>query len=393
MTKSAIISKTEEFVTNLFQEKLSADYCYHNLQHTLGMRDAAQQLAEKQEVTEEEKEEIELACLLHDTGYTEAYAGHEAASHRIAQSFLKQQDYPQHKLEHVLQLIDATAAGAHPETMPEQIIKDADYVHLADENYPKFNEALRREWAQLLDRQYEDPEWYQLNYDFFKTHQYFTPAARQLFELQKNQNQKQLKKIVKKTKKTKIKTADSGALLASIGDSRSAQMMFKTSLRNHLDLSNLADNKSNIMLSVNALIITVAIPLVSSYAHKAEYIIYPMGLLMISCLISMIFATLATRPIKMLGYTSKEQIQAKESNLFFFGNFYDMSFQEYQEGIQQVIADEEGLDNTIMRDLFFLGRSLGTKYRQLRICYNIFMVGIVSTVLIFAICYGIWGID
>ena len=107
----------------------------------------------------------------------------------------------------------------------------------------------------------------------------------------------------------------------------------------------------------------------------------------------MIFATLATRPIKMLGYTSKEQIQAKESNLFFFGNFYDMSFQEYQEGIQQVIADEEGLDNTIMRDLFFLGRSLGTKYRQLRICYNIFMVGIVSTVLIFAICYGIWGID
>ena len=35
--------------------------------------------------------------------------------------------------------------------------------------------------------------------------------------------------------------------------------MFKTALRNHLDLSNLADNKANIMLSVNALIITIAI--------------------------------------------------------------------------------------------------------------------------------------
>lgn len=392
MSKSAIISKTEEFVTNLFQEKLSVDHRYHNLQHTLAVRDAAQQLAEKQALTPEEEEVVILACLLHDTGYTETYTGHEEASHRIAKAFLKQQDYPHHKLEQVLGLIDATASEAHPQTMLEQIVKDADYVNLADENYLASNEALRHEWAYLLDRHYEDKKWYQLNFDFFKSHQYFTPAARQLFEPQKNSNQKKLKKIVKKSKKTKIKTDDNGALLASIGDSRSAQMMFKTSLRNHLDLSNLADNKSNIMLSVNALIITVAIPLVSSYAHKATYIIYPMGVLMLSCLISMIFATLATRPIKMVGYTSKEQIQAKESNLFFFGNFYDMSFREYQEGIQQVIADEEGLDNTIMRDLFFLGRSLGMKYRQLRICYNIFMVGIISTVLIFAICYGIWGI-
>lgn len=393
MSKSTFVAKTEEFVKHLLQEKLSADHRYHNLQHTLNMRTAALQLAAIQGLTPEEKEVLELACLLHDTGFTEIYVGHEAASHRIAKDYLTKHEYAAHKQAQVLQLINVTVPEAHPQNMVEQIIKDADYVNLASEKYLEFNEALRHEWAHFMDQHYEDPEWYKLNYDFLKNHQYFTPAARQLFEPQKELNQKQLKKIVKKGKTIKIKTSETGVPMPSIGDSRSAQMMFKTALRNHLDLSNLADNKSNIMLSVNALIITVAIPLVSSYAYKASYIIYPMGLLMLSCLVSMIFATLATRPIKMTGYTSRAQIEAKESNLFFFGNFYDMTFKEYQEGIQQVIADEQDLDSTIMRDLFFLGRSLGMKYRQLRICYNIFMIGTVSTVLIFAICYGIWGIN
>lgn len=163
--------------------------------------------------------------------------------------------------------------------------------------------------------------------------------------------------------------------------------MFKTSLRNHLDLSNLADNKANIMLSVNALIITVAIPVVSSYAKDVPFVMYSMGTLIVSCLISMIFATLATRPIKMTGQTAPEVIESGESNLFFFGNFYDMTFAEYQQGMQQVISDEKDLDGAIMRDLFFLGRSLGTKYRQLRICYNIFMAGVVLTVLVYAVSY------
>lgn len=391
MSKSAIVSKTEEFVTALLNEKLSKHHKYHNLAHTLAVRDAALQLADAQALPTEEREVLELASLLHDTGFTEIYTDHESVSHRIAKVFLTQQHYPAESLQKVLHCIDKTSIEAHPHNLTEQIIKDADYVNLASDQYLASIEALRHEWAHFLKQQYNEEEWYKVNYDFLKTHQYWTPAARQLYEPQKEANRKYLKKIVKKSQKTQVKTDETGVPIVSIGDSRSAQMMFKTALRNHLDLSNLADNKANIMLSVNALIITVAIPLGSSYMQSITYLIYPMGSLIASCLVSMIFATLATRPIKMTGRTPAEIIKAGDSNLFFFGNFYSMTFKEYQEGMQQVIAGEKSLDNAIMRDLFFLGRSLGTKYKQLRICYNIFMVGVVFTVLVFAACYAIFG--
>lgn len=386
MTKNTILQEAESHIHQLFERELTDDHRFHDIVHTQAVRNACKQLAQKLEIGAEDLETLELAALFHDVGYTLTYSGHEVESRRIAEAFLKEHQYPAAKLQAVLHYIDVTYPGAHPENITEQIIKDADYVHLASENYLGAIESLRHEWEVFLDKTYNDSEWYRLNYDFLKNHQYITPAARELFEPQKEANLKQLKKIVKNGKKVK-KAGIATNLITSISDSRSAQMMFKTALRNHLDLSNLADNKANIMLSVNALIITVAIPMVASYMKTVPYLVYPMASLLACCLTSMIFATLATRPIRMLGYTNQEQIEKGESNLFFFGNFYSMTFKEYQEGMSYVVANEADLNNSIMRDLFFLGKSLGKKYNQLRICYNIFMFGMVLTVLIFVISY------
>lgn len=392
LSKTAISVATEQFVRQLLSSKLDKQLTYHNLPHTLAVRDAAIAIARALGLSEDEQEVLELACLLHDTGFTEIYVGHEAVSQRIAKQFLTEHHYEVEKLQQVLQCIEVTSSAAHPRNMIEQVIKDADYVNLSSENYLASIEALRHEWAHFLNEKYTDKEWLQLNYEFLKTHQYFTPAARQLFEPQKELNRKELKKIVKKDKKAIIGPNGEEMIPdVAISDNKSASMMFKTALRNHLDLSNLADNKSNMMISVNALIITVAIPLMSSYASKSSYLVVPMVTLVAGCLVSMIFATLATRPIKMTGYTAMSKIKAGESNLFFFGNFYSMNFEEYRKGMMYVIADEKDTDNTVMRDLFFLGRSLGKKYRQLRYCYNIFMIGVVATVIVFAISFILWA--
>ncbi len=388
------VSATEQFVTKLLSKELSKDLKYHNLQHTIAVRDAGVAIAQALNLPEEEVEIIELACLFHDTGFTETYNGHESVSQRIAKQFLQEQKYPTNKLQQVLQCINVTTHTAHPTNLMEQVIKDADYVNLSSANYLESIEALRHEWSHYLNQDYNDEAWMRLNYDFLKVHQYFTPVARQLLEPQKIINLKELKKIVKKGKREKKQPEGEGGeeeMSVAISESKSASMMFKTSLRNHLDLSNLADNKANIMLSVNALIITVAIPTVSSYAQNVPFVIYPMAVLIASCLISMIFATLATRPIKMTGMTDPSVIKSGESNLFFFGNFYSMTFPEYQKGMQQVMSDEKDLDGAIMRDLFFLGRSLGKKYTQLRVCYNIFMVGVVVTVVVYGVCYAIFN--
>ena len=168
-------------------------------------------------------------------------------------------------------------------------------------------------------------------------------------------------------------------------------MMFKTSLRNHIDLSNLADNKANIMLSINAIIITIAMPLAATYVKAHPFLIGAMLSLLATCLASMFFATMATRPIRMTGYTAREAVRQGQANLFFFGNFFKMSLEEYREGMSHIVADEKRLDSAILRDLFFLGKSLGVKYTQLRTCYTVFLTGIGITVFIFLVSYAIWG--
>ena len=390
MAQDTISAAAEQHVVALLQEKLSGEHRYHSLEHTLGVRDEALKLGQAENASQEELEMLELATLFHDAGFTEVYEGHEAMSRKLAEAFLLRHRYPDDKLQTVLTLIDATYPPKQPTTPLEEIIKDADLSHLASKDYLDGLKNLRHEWAVFLHQSYSDEEWFKLNYKFVKKHQFFTAAARERYTAQWQTNLKELKELrdrfLPPAEPPKPKPGS-----GHITGSKSAQMMFKTALRNHLDLSNLADNKANIMLSVNALIITIAMPLAVSFIKSNLFLLIPLGCLLATCLLSMIFATLATRPIPMTGYTAKEQIDEGRSNLFFFGNFYSMKYDEYQEGMKAVIADESNLEGSIMRDLFFLGRSLGNKYRRLRICYNIFMYGIILTVAVFGITYAIFA--
>lgn len=185
--------------------------------------------------------------------------------------------------------------------------------------------------------------------------------------------------------KTKVKKSKS----QTITKSKTAQTQLKTALRNHIDLSSIADNKANIMLSVNAMILTVGLPLIISQFESNPALILPTAILAISSLGSMVFATLSTRPGKMPGITKMEQIKALKSNLFFFGNFYKMNFEEYESGMKTVVGDNEIIDNSITRDLFFIGKSLGKKYSHLRKCYNIFMYGVGISLISYIITYAI----
>lgn len=378
----SIVSLIEQQVATLLTEKLSEGHAYHNLPHTLAVRKAVLELGRILKLGEEELEILELAALFHDTGFTEKYAGHEAVSMRIAQELLEKQSYPAEKTKKVLSCIAVTAIDRTPVNRLEEVMKDADLSNLGSNRYMDILYGLRQEWQLMLGQHYSDTEWYDLNHRFFKQHQYYTEAARDLYGEQFELNKWRLKKLAKPEKKKKD--------VPHISDNKSAQMMFKTSLRNHLDLSSLADNKANIMLSINALILTIVMPLAASYVKNNLYMLAPMILLMATCLCSIVFATLATRPIHMSGLTDIQMIKEKGANLFFFGNFYKMDLAKFKEGMHITIDNDGVLEDAIMRDLFFLGKSLGHKYRQLRICYTIFLGGIVTAVVVFGICYLIY---
>jgi hypothetical protein len=269
------------------------------------------------------------------------------------------------------------------------LMKDADTSNLGQENFFEITEQLRQELNTVNGEGIDEKTWDSINLEFLKEHEFYTVEAKNRFTEAKKKHIKKIEKKLKKADK-KEKEKESPNLL-TIGASKSAQTQFKTALRNHIDLSSIADNKANMMISVNALIITVALPLMGSRIAEDGKMLIPTLVLLAVCITTMVFATLATRPIRMKGRSSMEDIQQKKSNLFFFGNFYQMSFPEYEDGMREVIGNEEILDNAITRDLFFLGKALGKKYEYLRLCYSIFMYGLICVVLTFGIVFIFGG--
>jgi hypothetical protein len=57
--------------------------------------------------------------------------------------------------------------------------------------------------------------------------------------------------------------------------------------------------------------------------------------------------------------------------------------------MDEVLRQDANLESAIKRDLYFLGRSLGSKFQLLRMCYNVFMIGVIIAIIVFAISFCI----
>ncbi len=106
---------------------------------------------------------------------------------------------------------------------------------------------------------------------------------------------------------------------------------------------------------------------------------------------SIILSVLATRPNVTSGKFTKADVDNKKVNLLFFGNFHKMSLDEFQWAMNEMIGDKDYIYSSMTKDLYFLGLVLQRKYKILRWTYNIFMTGIIVSVIAFGIAFIIGG--
>jgi len=178
---------------------------------------------------------------------------------------------------------------------------------------------------------------------------------------------------------------DAGKDLGSL--KRGVSDMFRTSYRNHIELSAIADNKSNIMISINGIIISIMIASVSSQLASNSWLLLPTASLLITCMLSLIYSVLAARPRVSNEKVTLDDVRSNRSNILFFGNFHTMEREDYVTGLEELMTDSVRLYNTMARDLHGLGLVLSKKFKLLRVAYNIFMVGLAITVCSFLIAY------
>lgn len=193
-----------------------------------------------------------------------------------------------------------------------------------------------------------------------------------------NLNDERAKKIVKDKKKKKSEKPERGI-----------DTMFRTTLNNHNSLSGLVDNKANILLSVNAIIISLSLSTIIPKLDNPtnSHLVLPTLILILTSVISITFAILATRPSITKGSFTREEVMEKKVNLLFFGNFYKMPFEDYSWAMNELMKDVNYLYNSMIKDLYYLGIVLEKKYKLLRIAYTVFMFGLIISVISFLIAF------
>jgi len=110
-------------------------------------------------------------------------------------------------------------------------------------------------------------------------------------------------------------------------------------------------------------------------------LLWPSVLLLTVCIVAVIFATISTIPKVTRNGTNPEMVKNRKTNLLFFGNFQGLDLDVYLDGMKDVMENEDYLYESLIKDLYYLGKVLNKKYRYLRLCYTVFVVGIVLSVL------------
>ena len=386
---SSIIEKAENFVLKLFKEELPNTFIYHNFMHTKRVFKSTKEIIENTEINVNEKEILLLAALFHDTGYTKTREGHEEESVKIATQFLTNEKVNPNIIEGVNKCIMATKFREIPNSKLGEIICDADTSHFAKKYFNEASEFLRKEYEIQGIRTYTAKEWRVENIEVLgQKHRYYTPYAIKHWQLEKDSN---LAKLIKKKKKSKAKDnkeklkAKYKEQYKNESPERAIQSFYRTALKNHIKLSDIADTKANILLSVNAIIISVVLANLISKLDTNPYLIWPTVVFTLFSVVSMVMSIIATRPNVTSGQFTKEDVINKKVNLTFFGNFHKMELKEFEWAIKEMISDKDYIYNTLTKDLYFLGKVLERKYKLLRITYTVFMIGIIISLISFGI--------
>jgi predicted metal-dependent HD superfamily phosphohydrolase len=389
MATSSVLNKAKDFAEGVLN-KLPKSFSYHNIDHTHEVVNAVEEISRKEGLTEEEIEKVLLAAWFHDLGYSCDQNNHEHESARLMKEQLRSWDINQATINEIEKIILSTKMPQSPTDKLSEVMCDADLYHLSTQSFTEKSEALRREIVSVCQKDIGENDWFNKTLEFIGSHKYFTRYGLKVLEPNKQANWKTLKKKLKKVKKSsdklelEISRLEEKLIKAKIQKpDRGIETMFRITSKNHLQLSAMADNKANIMISINSIILSVLVSVLFRKFEDYPQLIIPGMMLVFVCLTTIVFAVLATRPNVSSGKFTTEEIKEKKTNLLFFGNFHSMELNDYMWGMKEMMKDADYLYGSMIKDIYFLGIVLGKKYKMLRKSYNVFMFGFIISILSF----------
>lgn len=392
--ESELIRKARSYAEAVFSDPAFSNRPFHNLSHTRDVVRAVEEIGKRTDMTDDELESALVAAWLHDIGYLEGRGDHEQKAADKGRELLKSWGAPHRKVLEVSEAILATKVPQQPKSLVSKVVCDADLFHLSSPLCSQKSDALREEWRLTEKRTLDDREWLQQNLKFLEDHRYHTPYGQTVLQDGKKKNIKKIRKQLQPeiSEKEYHRLEDEMVRLRSklekertLKPDRGIETMFRTTSSNHLMLSQMADNKANILITINSIILSVVVSVLVRKLEEDPRLVIPTITLVTVCLTTIVFAILATRPNLSAGRFTREDVKNKKTNLLFFGNFHGMNVEDYEWSMKQMMKDADYLYGSLIKDIYYLGKVLGKKYRFLRMAYNIFMFGFVASVLSFVV--------
>lgn len=392
-TEKQIVKQAEDYVTALYESSPNKNLLYHNIEHTQNVVNRANEIAAHYELSERDITVLNIAAWFHDTGhiYTDPMM-HEEKSVEIMQDWMSNRLEYAEMAEDIAEVIMSTKFSTQPANMIQQIIKDADTYHFGLPGFKKIDKLLKKE-MELRNLQTMLQDWKRNTLNLLESHQYFTSYCKNLLDMGKKDNIDRLHKKMRDQGNLNVSETmvpddvDTGKKKNGAGGrsyiTKGIQTMLRLTSENHMRLSEMADNKANILISVNAIIISVILSVLIRKIEVDTHLAIPTLIFLFSSLVTIVISILATRPKITKGSFTREDILNRRTNLLFFGNFFNTGLEEYKWGMATMMKDPNYLYGTLVDDIYYLGKVLGRKYKLVRIAYSVFMIGIIISALAF----------
>ena len=150
----------------------------------------------------------------------------------------------------------------------------------------------------------------------------------------------------------------------------------RTAQQIHVALSQMADQKANMLLAATFLVFTIALGQARDAAEPLPLLVLGVG-----AFFSAVLSILAVMPATRFRTGGR-------LNVLFFGSFEQLSEEEFLERVIGELKSEEGFLTIMLRDLYQNGVVLARKkYRLLGYAYRTFLVGLCFSFVAFVLGY------
>jgi hypothetical protein len=392
---SSSVQQALQHSVSLFHAHHDPNLVFHNYQFCNSVCEKIRQIAQaEKDISSAQTDQAQLAAIFYTLGIVTNKSDAPNASLSLWKKYSDKTEVDSDTKTVVVDSLRSYFQDSDKNTVAKKLLADGINAQKYGLQDSSLLALYKMESISRSDKDISNLEWNKAQFNTLKNVLFHFPYSQLAFRPAVNQKLLDYAQKIKRNERNGPKAWEHEKLrnfqnLEKRLPNDATQTFFRANFRNHINLSAIADQKANIMISVNAIMISVIISVLSyrNITETSPMIIMPAVIFVTTGLTSLICAVLSARPKVTRINTKGMPMEEMQKNIVFFGSFVNLNLDQYEEAVDAMFRDSELIYGNMVRDLYFLGKVLDQKYKYLAMSYDVFMVGFVVTVITFMITY------